>query len=247
MLLVRRCAALCVVGACGFHPGPARSALGDASAADVSPDVVRDSQASLPLLVQQKTAYAPSGSPLVATFDARPTAGDLLVMIGAANHGALADVSGGGATWSRATRSLDNANIEIWYGVSDGSSAAVTITFPSNPLSIWMAISEWSGMATSNLLDGASATSGTASPASAGTITTTTARDLVIFAVADSAPSTFGVPSQGPWSAMEAMTSAAIVQDEWYTVVDAPGTSDPQVTETAHAWDAAIAALRAGS
>ena len=53
-------------------------------------------------------------------------------MIGAAEHGGLASVTGGGvATWTRATRSLNNTNIEIWYGITDGSSAAVTATFPA--------------------------------------------------------------------------------------------------------------------
>ena len=251
--MIRGFGVVTLVAACNFShgagPGDATPA-GDAAAprdASVAPDGARDAAAprdAPPVevqLLQQITAYAPNGSPLNATLPATPQPGDVLVMVGAANHGTLAGVSGGGvATWTRAAYSPTNANIEIWFGVTDGSSATVTITFPNNPLSIWMVVSEWSGL--TGALDAAHATAGKTSPASAGAITTG-ARDLIIFGVADSAPNMFGAPSGGAWSALDGITSAPIVQAEWYGELDPTSGYAPQVSETAHAWDAAIAAL----
>lgn len=196
--------------------------------------------------MQQITATSNNtNSPLVATLAARPSSGDLIVMIGAAEHGGLASVTGGGvATWMRATRSLNNTNIEIWYGISDGSSAAVTATFPAYQLPIWMLVTDWSSMASTNLLDVTASTSGATSPASAGSITTTFAHDLLIFGVADQTPNTFGVP-QGTWNAFTTVSSNATIQEVWYQIVTGTGTFAPGVTESHHSWDAAIAAFRA--
>src|SRR4051812_31191575 len=148
-----RLMALCVVAACGFRSGE----IPDGGATH---DVIDDSGAGsdvLPLdasvevvaLVQQVTGYAPnSNAPLAATLPSLPAAGHLLVMIGAAEHGGLTSVTGGGvATWTRATRSLSNTNVEVWFGVTDGSSATVTVTFPAFGLPMWLAVTEWSGMA----------------------------------------------------------------------------------------------------
>ena len=199
-----------------------------------------------PELVQQTTATSnTTNAPLVATLPAPPASGALLVMVGAAEHGGLASVTGGGvATWMRATRSLDNTNIEIWYGITDGSSAAVTATFPAYQLPIWMLVTEWSNMASTNLLDMTVSTSGATSPASAGSITTTFARDLVIFGIADQTPNTFGAP-QGTWNALTSVSSIATIQDVWYQAVTTTGTFAPSATESHHSWDAAIAAFRA--
>lgn len=239
-----------VIAACGYTsgataPGSDATVAGDA-AGDGKP-VARDAPTppGMPVVVQQAKASAPNGSPLSVTLPSPPTSGDLLVMVGAANHGGLAGVSGGGvATWTRAAQSLINANIEIWFGVTTGSSSTVAISFPANQLPIWMAVSEWSGVATSNIIDGARATAGTASPAGAGAITTTNPQDLLIFGVADSAPNTWGVPSQGAWTAMTSISTPAIAQLAWYQVVSSSGSYGPQVSETAHAWDAAVAAFR---
>ena len=87
-------------------------------------------------------------------------------------------------------------------------------------------------MASTNLLDMAVSTSGATSPASAGSITTTFARDLVIFGVADQTPNTFGAP-QGTWSALTTVSSNATIQDVWYQVVASTGTFAPSATEIA--------------
>jgi hypothetical protein len=231
---VRWCATIWVVGACGFRHGPTPASdteLDDAA----PPDGVVGTTPR-----QQTTAVAGAGSPLSATLGSLPAAGDLLVMIGAANHGALAAVHGGGVTWQLATRSSVNTNVEIWYGITDGSSASVAIELPMNPLPIWMSVSEWPATATANL-DRARSAAGITSPASAGAITTTSKSELVLFAVADASPDTLGsVPG---WSSLTGVASSVTVQAEWFTLAPQPGELAPQVSETAHAWDAAIAAL----
>lgn len=206
----------------------------------------RDAPEAIPALVQQAIASADrSDNPLTATLPAAPRAGDLLVMVGADSRGALASVTGGGvATWTRATRSLANVNIEIWYGISDGSSAAVTITYPAFNDPLWQVVTEWSGMAATNVFDAASAMSGTASPASAGGAALTR-RELAVFGVADLTPNTFGAPSDGTWTALMPVSSSSTVQQAWFLVAQSAGSVAPAVSETDHSWDAAIASFHA--
>jgi hypothetical protein len=197
-----------------------------------------------PMLVAQSSNFGTGGATLAVTIST--AAGDLLVMTGAAIHGPLTSVSGGGALWARAARALQNTNVEIWYGITDGSSNDVTITLTGNTQDIWMVVSEWSGIATTNPLDGAIATSGVVSPADAGMVVTANARDLLVFAVADGTPNTFGTPSPGAWSALDTIAAAGFfpTQAEWYRVTGIAGRFDPHVDETAGQWDAAIAAFR---
>jgi hypothetical protein len=260
---VRRILASVVVSlaACGFQvtaldgidapsesspEGGASPDDGAATTPDAGVDAPADAANPGPAIVQQVTASAPNtNAPLSATLSSPPVSGHLLIMIGAAEHGGLSTVTGGGvATWTRATSSLTNSNVELWYGVTAGSSATVTITFPAYTLPIWMAVSEWSGMASTNVLDGARSTAGGASPAGAGTLATTHAHDLLVFAVADNTPNTFGAPTSGPWATMTGVTATPIVQAAWYREVLAMGSYGPTVTETAHSWDAAAAAFR---
>ena len=239
--------AIATLTACTFSPASSVDAAITHPPDGTNPviDAAADATAAAPAIVQQTTASAPNtNAPLSATLSASPINGDLLVMVGAAEHGGLATVSGGGvATWTRATRSLSNTNIEIWSGVSDGSSATVTITFPAYTLPIWMAVSEWSGMASTNVLDCAHSTSGNSSPAAAGAIATT-AHDVLIFAVTDNTPNAFGAPTQGLWTAMTGVSAPPLVQAAWYREVSTVGSYNPTVTETAHSWESATAAFR---
>lgn len=198
-----------------------------------------------PMLVQQGVNYADTATALSVTLPNLPAANDVLVMIGGDPHLMLDSVTGGGvATWTRGPGSFDNANVEIWYGVTDGSNATVTISCASNTLSMGLSVSEWSGLAATNLLDKGHATSGTTSPAGPGMIATAGAHDLLLLGVADDSPNTFGSPTPGTWTALTPV-NGYIVQAEWYRVVDVTGTYAPTVSETAHQWDAAIVALRA--
>ena len=232
------------LGACGFtaerEPSPFDSPAmvdGDAPPADAAPTV--------PLLVQEQTRFATSGAQLTVTFPNAPADGNMLVMIGAANSGALTTVTGGGvASWARAASAASNANIEIWYGVTDGTQGTIAISRTGNGLAIWLSVTEWSGLATTSSLDKAVASSGTTTTASAGTITTTTERDLLFFAVADENAGLFGTPTQGPWSPLAALSGAAIRQAAWHRVVSATDSYAPAVSTSGANWDAAVVALR---
>jgi len=244
--------AIAVASACDFrlagevpHGDGPTGTPGDGAMTDARPDAPTDAAEPVAHLVQQAQGYIASGSPVSATFGAAPAADDVLILVGAAEHGGIATVTGGGATWSRAARSLQNSNIEIWYGASDGSSSTVTITFSgTNPYPMWLVITEWAGLATTSTLDAATASNGASSPASAGTIATSNAADLVVFGASDMAPNTWGAPGPGTWSGLPTVTSTVITQAAWYRFESATGSFAPQVGETAHAWDAAIAAFR---
>lgn len=204
-----------------------------------------DGPMAQPTLVQQGVNYADVATSLSVTLPNLPAANDVLVMIGGNPHAHLDSVTGGGVTtWTLAVGSWDNANIEIWYGVTNGASATVTITCATNTLSMGFSVSEWSGLATTNVLDTQNAISGLVSPASAGSITTTNAHDLQLLGVGDDSPNTFGNPGPGTWTQLTPVTGF-IVQGEWYRVVNATSTYTPTVSETAHSWDGATVALRA--
>lgn len=209
--------------------------------ARVDSSVIVDA-ANAPALQQQITNYVALGAQLSAALPATPVAGDLLVMIGATPSGALTAVTGAAAAWTLATSSTTNANIEVWYAIADGSSPTVTIARTNNASDMFMSVSEWSGITKPIVLDGATSTSGIASPASAGSITTT-GPTLVMFGVADGSPNTFGAPTPGTWTLMTGIAGAD-VQNEWYRVATMAGTFAPTVTDTAHTWDAAIVAFR---
>ncbi len=250
----------CVSGVCpdGLVCSPAtqtceRTAI-DARVADGSVDALRpdaaldappDAAAATATLIQQNTAYgaAPTAS-LSVTLATTPTAGHVLVMVGATPQASLATVTGGGVTtWTQIAASTVNANIEVWYGVSDGSSSTVTIGLPGGTAPMGMAVTEWAGLATTNTLDVKVVANGLTSPANAGALTTTGAPRLLLFAVGNITPNTFGTPGPAMWNALMG-PSGAIQQRTWYRVTNITSVYVPSVSETGHAWDAALVALR---
>jgi hypothetical protein len=104
-------------------------------------------------------------------------------------------------------------------------------------------VGEWSRLDGANPFDVAVASSGNTSPASAGSISTTAPRDLVIFAVNSYLPNTFGAPTGGAWTMLDTQVGDSM-QTVWFALVDTPGPVAPTVEESRHAWDAAIAAFR---
>lgn len=234
-----RVATMALVGlaGCAFHT----NAAVDSPPVEIDAAIVDGPSVEAPMLVQQSVADAPnSNNPLVTTLPAPPIAGHLLVAIGADEAGRLSAVTGGGvASWSLAAQSLANTNIEVWYGVTDGSSATVTVTAEQDSLPMWVVVGEWSG---ASVFDGAKTAYASTSPASAGALSVH-AGDLVIFGVADQSPTTFGMP-EGGWIALMPVSSNHTEQRVWFTVAAATGTLAPSVTETALQWDAAVAAFR---
>lgn len=201
-----------------------------------------------PMLVQQMTNSVQTGSSVSATFAATPTAGNLLVMVGAANGGMVDSVTGA-ATWTSAAGNFDNANIEIWYGYAT-SGSTVTLSRAVNSNNMWVQISEWSNMAAAAPLDKATANSGLNGTAEALSITTLHAHDVLIFGVASQKPATVGTtPSPGTWTALSTVQTIDNIQNAWFEEVTATGTYLPTVADnsTGGGWDAAIAAFKAAN
>jgi len=215
-----------------------------AGPSDSAPD--RPGSTTQPVLVQQKTGSAPNVTTLSLELG-QTSAGDLLVMIGANTLGALTSVTGGGVTsWSMAAGSDDYSNTEIWYGVVAAAAAKPRIVIKCDTTGYFrMNVTEWSGLVSSQdeVLDQASARSGSSSPALAGAFTTTHVAELVLLGVSDYAPSSLGAPTGGAWSAMTSITVPGnYIQGSWYQVA-APGSVSPTV-QTSHDWAAAIAAFQ---
>jgi hypothetical protein len=233
---------VCSHGACevtlaGDDAAPADDAMTDA-ASDAAPGG--------PMHVQQVIASADRAATLDATLPAAPSAGNVLLMIGANQHTSLTSVTGGG-TWTKIAGSDENANIEVWYAVADGSRSPVSLDCTLSGCEtqpIWMNLTEWSGLAAQNLVEAGISTSGVTSPVHVASVTTSSPHDLIVFAFADGAPNVVGVPGPGNWIALDEVAPVAITQFAWYRIVT-PGTYAPTVTETANGWDAAFVILRA--
>ncbi|HEY5924137.1 MAG TPA: hypothetical protein VIV11_20800, partial [Kofleriaceae bacterium] len=145
-------------------------ALDDAGGVDIVPldDAPLATDDALPdapplpmaVLVQQANGFSANGGMVSATLPALPTSGNVLVMVGAAISGSLTSVTGGGATWTRATSSLINSNVEVWFGVTNGSSATVTVNRTLSISSIWLVVFEWQGLDATAPLDVARSANG---------------------------------------------------------------------------------------
>ena len=216
----------------------------DAHVSDATGDARLDGSttANAPVMRQQKTSFLAPNTSLSMTLNAAPVAGNVLIFVGATISGAVTISGGGVTTWTLATQSLSNANEEIYYGITDGTNAPITISRVDTATDIWMHVSEWSGLATSSLFESASSDAGLSSPASAGNITTT-APALLVFGATDFLPNTFGTPTPGTWTALTPIVAAQVTQSVWYRLEPTPGTYNPQVTETGHEWEAAHAAF----
>ncbi len=237
----------CVVGCYATDPPPgADCAANNACPTPLACSLVTNTCEVHPInVVQQITAYSPGAGTLSATLPQAPAAGDVLVMIGGNPHNTLAAVTGAGVAWQRAARSTDNANIELWYGTTDGSDATVTIALPGATLPMSLEVVEWTGLASPAVLEAGTGVSGLSSPASAGTLATT-APDLILFAVGDDTPNTFGTPSPGAWIALDSILESGHQQAAWFVVAEPPETVAPAVSETANSWDAVVVALELG-
>lgn len=223
------------------------SAIADAAldaAHDATLDATHDATTGAGL-VQQMTASSSGAMTQALTLANRPISGDVLVMIGANNTGFLTNVAGGGvAAWMKADASAQCANTEIWYGVTNGASSTITITgFASGDN--WMWVGEWSGLDNSNLLDkhASAGTNGTNKLPAPGSITTTSARELVIFS-AGSQTGSFATPMPGTWTTLNTVGANVFLQGEWYTLTSSTGTFAPTVGPGTPCWDAAIASFR---
>lgn len=206
------------------------------------PDAARPTTA----LVQQQTASSLSALRIDATLPALPENGHMLVVIGATDRSNLATPTGGGVgTWMRATFSVIQSNIEIWYGVTDGSSATVTIACAcADAGNMRLLVTEWSGIIAKNTVENSAGTSGTVSnPAATLMLSTLDSRDLLVFGVSLYGSIGSTATGDGTWSALDSVSVGSAMQSGWYQLVDQPGSYSATVPVTA-SWDAVIAAFR---
>jgi len=152
-------------------------------------------------------------------------------------------ITGGAATWTVATASTIQSNAEIWFAIADGT-RTVTIHIPGSATqSIFMNVSEWSGVAAVSPLDNARHRSGSAGGPASTPALTTTARDLIVLGVSTFLPTTFGTPG-AEWTELTKIETPDIAMHAWY-VVEPAGTYAPSVPITSEFWDAAIAGFKA--
>jgi hypothetical protein len=200
-----------------------------------------DAPTTLPYLAQHAGNQAVAIDTLTVTLSAPPKPGRLLVMIGGDPASPLQAVTGGGVpTWAIATRSIVNANVEVWYGITDGSSAKVDITLVGSGAVKTAVVTEWGN---ANGLVGASSDDGSTSPATTAPIATTTPDTLAVFAVANFVPNTFGTPGPNAWIQIPFATPMHS-QSQWYRIVPTPTSVKPEVPITGNTWDAAVVAFR---
>lgn len=194
-----------------------------------------------PSMVVQEVSASSESSTLSVSLATRPAAGHVLIAIGGAENGVKL-ITGGGVAWKLAASSIVSPTSQIWFGVTDGSSS--TITLEGNAGKIWLEVSEWRELATTNTLDAGSGsgfsitTNGTQNVSLA--VITQGAPDLLVFGI--SCYGSIGTPS-GSWTALDGVSSAFVTQDAWYQLAPTAG-MQAAATTCAADYDAALAAFR---
>ncbi len=110
--------------------------------------------------VQQKTTTYSAAASVVATLGFAPHPGSALVLFSANSSVGIPTVSGGGVTWVKGRSAGSHSVVDIWYGLnSSGTGTAITVSYTNATGSGAVNVSEFSGVATSNALDVAPASS----------------------------------------------------------------------------------------
>jgi YD repeat-containing protein len=139
--------------------------------------------------VQSGNSLIDSGSTATATFTNAQSAGDLNVLIvawtGAGTAPSVTDSSGNAYTLAVSTANSGSSTVQsIYYAnnivAANAGSNTVTVSFSAAVASIDARIAEYSGVATSNPLDGASGATGSGATFNSGSVTTTGTNDLLI-------------------------------------------------------------------
>ena len=138
--------------------------------------------------VQTNTDNIASGNSDTLAYSSNVTAGSLLVLgcrLGSSANDDVAVTDSLTQTWTRAATRYDAGlgRVEIWYFAnSAGGANTVTISFTGTATTIRWSIHEYSGAATSSVLDQTNTGQGDASPSSGYDITSSD--DGLIFAMA---------------------------------------------------------------
>ena len=155
-------------------------------------------------LVQQSSTASAGVTSNTVTLTSSPAAGSLLVLLfrNGTDTNDVTSVTGGGVTWVKA-RSWTTPEIsDIWYGAgaSGGGGTAITINLsgPTAGHVYTSSVSEWSGVATTNPLDGnPPTTSGTSTTPTTPSITPTVPGELFIGLIATNGSFTPGAVGGG--------------------------------------------------
>lgn len=181
------------------------------------------------------------------TFSSNPASGNLMicVMMYRSDAGAVTSVTDtAGNTYTKLGGPLTGGGmtyyLEAWYsaGITGGSSFKATAQFSVSmtaPKSI--GCYEYSGLATSNVLDQAMTAQGTTSTATVGPITTTSAKEL-LFVTTQVAASTTGV---GSGFTLRSNMDGDVYQDR---VVNTVGSYTGTTTSTGGGWQTIMATFR---
>jgi RHS repeat-associated protein len=188
-------------------------------------------------------------STTTVTLPATVTAGDALVLEVGTDPGSslptVSSVVGGGVTWIKGSGVTVNSvgDQETWYGTgSTGGPGTITVTMSNANNTFGAAIQEFSGVATTNPLDGTATNTGSGSTTvTTPAVTTTTTGDLVY----DSANTDDLVtePAGTPWTNNNGFTTpggnpvntqTAYIRDATGRVIERTTVTDGSLTSDVH-------------
>ncbi len=211
-------------------------------------DASTDSAANV-ALVQQTTGAVHGENTLAITLPSAPGIGNTLIYIGASYDVPLVSVTGGSvATWTKAVRDGDTDNIELWYGVVTATVVTpIVIDGTVTTRSIWGYVAEFSELAPNAVVDTTTIGSGTTESVASVAYSTTGTNELVLFAVANEAPTNFGTPSPGAWTPLDTVLSIDAKQVEWLQLGVSADPYTVSVMQDLAYWDALVVAFHSAS
>lgn len=196
-------------------------------------------------LIQSAAGSVTSGTIITVTMSAVPTPGNALLLATANNGGTVVSVTQTNVTWTVGRAGGSTEDIELWVGtVSTSPGSVITITQPTaRGVAI---VEEWSGLASSSLVDQTAQASGSGVTISSGSITPSVSSDLIFGAsIAFGSP---GAPSGGytadPLS--PALSASFALSVGWLDQTAAAGTSTTW-TIGSTTWDGIIMSIKAGA
>jgi hypothetical protein len=205
-----------------------------------APTDLTDAPTGSSRLVEQSVQDNGATLMLNVTLDKPATAGDLLVMVGAANAGQLHTVASGSSTWSLAVMEDVYTNVEIWYAIAVGGDTEVTLAYDGEtPTSMWADVTEWSRPAP--FLGAADIAQKSGSSSDPGLRMISVGSDQLTIIGISAQPTTAPIPTPmgAAWQTLEPIETDGIRQGEWYALGSAFQTQ-PVVAAAYDDWDGVL-------
>lgn len=152
------------------------------------PNLLRQAKAA-PTLVQTATGITNGGTTVRATFAAGATTNNLIIAICGAQDSSTLSISAP-AGFSTAINQAGTPSQGIFYLVAAGGETNIDCDSTASTR-LGLHIYEYSGLATSGVLDATGSATGTSSSPSSGSVTTTNANNLLIAGVTTNANTSF--------------------------------------------------------